>query len=284
MRTTFDQSTQIKVIEDKTSKVGVAEVVGYAGSLMAMGAVSLFLYENWSDITQAQRTASFSLLAIFLFVAGLIASNGADIRRRVSSYLYALAAISSGIAVYVTFPDNPAPLQSFALATVVALLGYTISSTLLSHLALFIASIGTLVGLGFEMVDSENLRLYTQVSLVTAFALTWLVLASIRLVHQDLGLLLGSVSIVAASQYSFFLGYENLSYAIALGFLVISIWLYTKVPSWALASAALVALGVSATEFVIATMENSIAALIGMLVVGGIVTTISIRASSSREV
>ena len=36
-------------------------------------------------------------------------------------------------------------------------------------------------------------------------------------------------------------------------------------------------------EFVIATMENSLPALIGMLVVGGIVATIGIRASSSKE-
>lgn len=284
MKTTFDQSPQIKVIGDKSSKVGVAELVGYAGSFMAIGAVGLFLNENWSDITQAQRTATFALMAIFLFVTGLIASNGAEIRRRVSSYLYTLAAISSGVAVYVTFPDTPAPLQSFALATVVTLLGYTISITLLSHLVLFVASIGTLIGLGYEMVDSESLRLYTQASLVIAFALTWLVLASIRMVHQDLGLFLGSVSIITVSQYSFFLNYENLSYAIALGFLVIAIWLYSKVPSWVIASAALVALGVSATELVIATMENSLAALIGMLVVGAIVTTIGIRASSSKEV
>ncbi len=79
------------------------------------------------------------------------------------------------------------------------------------------------------------------------------------------------------------MSYENLSYAVALGFLVIAIWLYSKVPSWVLASAALVALGVSAAEFVIATMENSLPALIGMLVVGGIVATICIRASSSKE-
>lgn len=284
MRTTFDQSTHISITEDKTSKVTIAEVIGYAGSFMAMGAVSLFLYENWGDITQAQRTATFSLLAIFLFVAGLIASNGAEIRRRVSSYLYSLAAISSGVAVYVTFPDTPVPLQSFALATVVALLGYTISATLLGHLALFIASAGTLIGLGYETVDSENLRLYTQVSLIIAFALTWLVLGSIRMVHQDLGLLLGSLSIMASSQYSFFLGYENLSYLISIGFLVVATWLYTKIPSWVLAATALIALGTSATEFVIATMENSLAAVIGMLIVGGIVTTIGIRSSSSKEV
>ena len=72
--------------------------------------------------------------------------------------------------------------------------------------------------------------------------------------------------------------------SLSLGFLVIAIWLYSKVPSWVIASAALVALGVSATELVIATMENSLAALIGMLVVGAIVTTIGIRASSSKEV
>lgn len=47
-------------------------------------------------------------------------------------------------------------------------------------------------------------------------------------------------------------------------------------------ASALATLGVGATEFVVATMDNSLAALVGMLLVGGIVTTLGIRSSSSN--
>ncbi len=283
MKTTFNQSTEVQIRELNTRQVSLPEVVGYAGSLMAMGAVSLFLYTKWEEITQAQKTATFSLVAIALFVTGLIASNGADVRRRVSSYIYTLATISSWLAVYVTFPDDPPILQSFALATVVALLGYTISSTMLGHAALFLTSVGTLAGLGYEMVGSENLRLYTQLSLVIAFALTWMAISSIRIVDQDLGLILANAAIIGSAQIAFFREYENLSYIIGVGLIVIAVWLYTKIASWVLAASSMTALGAGAAEFVISTMDNSLAAIIGMLLVGGIVTAIGIRAAGARN-
>jgi hypothetical protein len=262
MKTTFNQSGDVQIREYKSNQISLPE---------------------WEDITQAQKTATFSLIAIALFVVGLIASNGADVRRRVSSYIYTLATISSWLAVYVTFPDDPPVLQSFALATVVALLGYTISSTLLGHATLYLASVGTLVGLGFETVDSENLRLYTQLSLTVAFALTWMAISAIRIVDQDLGLIVSSLTILGAAQVAFFREYENLSYFIAVGLILISIWLYTKIGSWILAASAMTALGAGAAEFVISTMDNSFAAIIGMLLVGGIATTMGIRAAGSRN-
>lgn len=283
MKTTFNQSSEVQIRDINTRQISLPEVVGYAGSLMAIGAVSLFLYTKWEEITQAQKTATFSLIAIALFVTGLIASNGADVRRRVSSYIYSLATISSWLAVYVTFPDDPPILQSFALATVVALLGYTISSTMLGHATLFLASVGTLAGLGFETVDSENLRLYTQISLIIAFALTWMAISSIRIVDQDLGLILANATIIGTTQVAFFRGYENLSYVIGIGLIVIAVWLYTKIGSWILAASAMLTLGAGAAEFVISTMDNSLGAIIGMLLVGGIVTTIGIRAAGARN-
>lgn len=283
MKTTFDQSSVVQIKDYKSREVSLPEVVGYAGSLMAIGAISLFLYTEWEDITQAQKTATFSLIAIALFVIGLIASNGADVRRRVSSYIYTLATISSWLAVYLTFPDDPPVLQSFALATVVALLGYTISSTLLGHATLYLASVGTLVGLGLEVVDSENLRLYTQLSLSIAFALTWMAISAIRIVDQNLGLILSNLTILSAAQVAFFRGFEGLSYFVAAGSITITVWLYTKIGSWILAASAMAALGAVVAEFVISTMENSLVAIIGMLLVGGVVTTMGIRAAGSRN-
>lgn len=283
MRTTFSETAQIEITEEKASN-WLPEATAYAGSVIALGAIALGLADNWDEISQAQRTATFSLVAIAFFVAGLIASDTVEIRRRLSSYLYMLSALASGIAVYVTFDDDPAPLQSFALATVVALLGYTVAPTMIGHAGLFLTATGTLYGLGFQTVDSENLRIYTQISLVIAFALTWIVMGALRIVQQNLAFLLGSMSIFATSQLAFLANYERLSYVIAIGLVTLSIWLYQRMPSLSLVGTAFVTALTSIAEWVIGTMDRSIAAIIGAAVIGAITILIGAgRASVSRS-
>lgn len=283
MRTTFSETAQIEITEEKASN-WLPEATAYAGSVIALGAIALGLADNWDEISQAQRTATFSLVAIAFFVAGLIASDTVEIRRRLSSYLYMLSALASGIAVYVTFDDDPAPLQSFALATVVALLGYTVAPTMIGHAGLFLTATGTLYGLGFQTVDSENLRIYTQISLVIAFALTWIVMGALRIVQQNLAFLLGSMSIFATSQLAFLANFERLSYVIAIGLVTLSIWLYQRMPSLSLVGTAFVTALTSIAEWVIGTMDRSIAAIIGAAVIGAITILIGAgRASVSRS-
>ena len=283
MRTTFSETTEIKISEKRTS-TWLPEATAYAGSIVAIGAIGLGFADNWDEITQAQRTATFSLVAIAFFVSGLIASDTAEIRRRLSSYLYLLSAVASGIAVYVTFDEEPAPLQSFALATVVALLGYTVAPTMIGHAGLFIAATGTLYGLGFQAVDSENLRTYTQISLAIAFALTWIVMGALRMLHQDLAFLLGGASIFATSQLAFISEFERLSYAIAIGLVTVAIWLYQRMPSLALVATAFVNALTSISEWVISTMDSSMAAIAGAAVIGAITILIGAgRASSTKR-
>lgn len=282
MKTTFGESTKVEISKPKTQSL--PEVLSYAGSLIAVGAVTLWFSNYWEGISKSQKTASFSILAIALFVGGLLASDTADARRRLSGYLYLLSAASSGVAVYVTYDEEPAPLQSFALATVIALLGYTVASTLIGHAGLFMASTGTLVALGFQFVESENLRLYTQISLVIAFALTWLILSAFGTVNTHLGYALGTGAIFASAQYAFFRNFENLSYGIAAALLALSIWLYLRIPSWVLVISAISAFGVGLAEWVTRTMENSTSAIIGMLVVGTVITAISITMANSQRV
>ena len=281
MKTSFRESTRIEIAKPKNQSL--PEVLSYAGSLIALGAIGLGFYANWDELTKSQKTATFSIFAIAFFVGGLLASDTADLRRRLSGYLYFLSAASSGVAVYVTYDEKPAPLQSFALATVISLLGYTVAATLIGHAGLFLATSGTLVALGFEFVESENLRLYTQASLVIAFAMSWLILSAFTTVKTDLGYALATGAIFAVSQYAFIRNYESLSYAISLGLLVISAWLYLRIPSCALVISAIAAFSVGLTEWVMRTMDNSIAAIIGMTVVGAAITLVSIVMANSQR-
>lgn len=282
MNTTMNEITNIE-IKSVADRAMIPELVAYAGSVVSLGALAIGFYSNWEDITKNQKTATFSLLAIALFVTGLIASDTAAIRRRLSGYLYTLAAASSGVAVYVTFTEDSATLQAFALAAVVALLGYTVSPTLVGHLALFVSAGGTLVALADQTVDSVDLRRYTQLSLVIAFAIGWLVLANLQTVSMSFGYLLASVALLASSQYAFNQKYENLSYAIGVGFVLLAIWLYSQTPSLVLIGAALVTMALSLTEWVISGMENSMIAIVAMLVIGTLMTFISATAVRARR-
>jgi len=107
-------------------------------------------------------------------------------------------------------------------------------------------------------------------------------ISSIRIINQNLGLILSNLAIIGTAQITFFREFENLSYIIGVGLIVLAVWLYTKIASWILAASAMTALGAGAAEFVISTMDNSLAAIIGMLLVGGIVTAIGIRAAGAR--
>ena len=281
MRTIFGETAQMTTREQKKSN-WLPETTAYVGSAIAIGAIGLGFASNWEEITQAQRTATFSLLAIAFFVAGLIASDTAEVRRRLSSFLYLLSAAAAGIAVYVTFVDEPAPLQSFALVTVVALLGYTVAPTMIGHAGLFIAATGTLYALGFQTVESENLRLYTQMSLAIAFALTWIVMGAIEMVHRDLAFLLGGASVFATAQLAFIQEQERLSYSISFGLLILAIWLYRRMPSMALVGTAFAAALTALAEWVVRTMDSSMAAIIAVTIIGVITALIGSGQAGAR--
>ena len=270
-----------KIEGEVSSNDRVAEVSAYSGLFISLGAIALGFLANWEEITKNQKTATFSLLAIAFFVAGLIASNTIETRRRFSSFLYLLAAVSSAIAVYVTFTDEAAPLQALALATVVTLLGYTVSPTIVGHLGLYLATAGTLLSLGFELVDSENLRLYTQISLVIAFAIGWMLLSSMSVVHPETGYALASLTIFGASQIALLRGYNNLSYAIALSSVALFAWLYFVMRSWILAIVGLIAFPVTMAEWVVSAMDSSMASLSGMFIAGLLLALISASSISA---
>ena len=274
----------IKINEERPERnTVIPEMLSYLGALLLISGIGLIMYQRWDQITQSQRTATFSLLSIAFFVAGLLAGDTVDIRRRVSGFLYVLASGSAGGAVYVTFPSDLAPFRSLALAAIVALFGYTIAQTALGHLVLYGLTAGTLIALIYENIDAEEIRLYTTMSVTVALSLFWIVLAATSTVEKELGLSLGLWTFFLASQWSFAQEYRSLSYSIALGMIATCLWLYTKVPSWVLVTAGTIAFITSLTEFIFETMDGSLAAAIGLLVIGAITVIAGVRTVSSRR-
>lgn len=259
------------------------EVLSYFGVILALGGVSLIIYQKWDEITQSQKTAIFSLMAIAFFVAGLLAGDTENLRRRVSGFLYVLAAAASGLAVYVTFPSDIAPFRSFALAAVVSLFGYTISQTSFGHIALFASTSGALITLIIENVETRDLRIYTGISVGVAFSMLWVLLAAVDSVERDLGLALGTWGFFMAAQVAFASEFQMLSYSITLALIALCLWLYAKEPSWVLVTAGMLSFVISLGEFVIETLDGSIAAAIGLLIIGAITATLSVQVVNRRR-
>ncbi|NDC12897.1 MAG: DUF2157 domain-containing protein, partial [Actinobacteria bacterium] len=150
MNTKLAEVKATKEVEEAKKSTLVPEILSYLGALLFISGVTLILYQQWDDISQAQKTATFSLLAIAFFTSGLLAGDTVDIRRRVSSFLYVLSASGAGLAVYVTFPEDLAPFRALALVAVISLFGYTIAQSALGHLALFVSATGMLLALVYE--------------------------------------------------------------------------------------------------------------------------------------
>ena len=88
---------------------------------------------------------------------------------------------------------------------------------LLGHAGLFLITEGTLVSLAYQTVESENLRLYTQISLGIAFALAWMLLGAVRTLHQDFAFSLSASSIFFASQIAFVRDFPGYTFECHLG-------------------------------------------------------------------
>ena len=212
----------------------------------------------------------------------MLAGDTEDIRRRVSGFFYVLSSTSAGASVYVTFPKDLALFRSAVLAALIALFGYTISPTLLGHFTSFALSITSLVALVLENISSTELRIYSGTSLVIAFALFWIVLSALDTVERDLGLALGFWSFFMAGQAAFAWDYRSLSYSIAVGLVATCLWLYTKVQSWVLIISGLITFIVAIGEFILESLDGSLSAAIGLLIIGAVIALLSVRTLSER--
>jgi len=98
-----------------------------------------------------------------------------------------------------------------------------------------------------------------------------------------LGLSLGLWSFFLASQWAFAQEYRTLSYSIALGMIATCLWLYAKIPSWVLITAGTIAFITSLVEFVFETLDGSITAAVGLLVIGAFTVIAGLRTVGSRR-
>lgn len=171
-----------------------AELAGYAGAALLVGAVGLFLRTGWQDLSDPSRVVLLAVATVLLAAAGAaIVTVGAEsirelarhhdsARRRLVSTLWAGAAATAAAGAGL-LADGHEPLAASTTAVVVAGAGYALVPGAVGQLAAFLAWIGLVSALIDEVGDEPGTTTAYAVAFVL-LAAAWCALASLRVLHE----------------------------------------------------------------------------------------------------
>ena len=211
----------------------LAEIAGYAGGSLLLGAVALFLGNGWHDLSEGSRVMILVCTALLMLVIGaLIAMAGDSVRslgrthdsarRRLVSVLWTFAAATAAGAAGLAV-DHYELAAASATGLVVAGVCYALVPSAVGLFGSWAASIGLLCGLIAEIGDYPDTTPYALVLL--ALGALWVVLARTKVLReQEVGLALGAGLALVAAQLPVIsyeadeLGYALTAVVAAVGF------------------------------------------------------------------
>ena len=231
----------------------LAELAGYAGGSLALGAAGLFLATEWSALGDAARATALLVAALALAAGGaaIVLTSGRtprelgarhdSARRRLVSVLWALAACALAGAVGVLSGDEPV-LAASAAGLGAAVAGYALVRGAPGQLATAAAATAV-VGAAVERVgDSPDTATPYAVAFV-ALAATWAGLAGARVLRErDLGFAVAAVLGVIGGQLPVLAdGWHGLAYALTAAVAVAGYAGYAVTRSWPVLAGGVVA-------------------------------------------
>ena len=220
----------------------LAEIAGYAGGALLLGAVALFLASGWKDLSEMSRVMILVWTALLLIVAGgLIALGGGSVRalgrthdsarRRLVSVLWTFAAATAAGAAGLAVDDYELAAAS-AMGLLVVGVGYAFVPSAVGQLGAWAAGIGLVCGLIAQIGDYPNTTPYA-VALVALGAL-WAGLAVTRVLgEREPGLALGAgLALVAAQLPVISYDTDTLGYALTAAVAAAGFGGYLSTRSW----------------------------------------------------
>jgi hypothetical protein len=260
----------------------LAEIAGYAGGALLIGAAALFLGNGWQDLSETSRVVILTGLSVLLVVAGGLIGLGAgsvralgrrhdSARRRLVSVLWTFAAGSAAGAAGLAVNDHGfvhSLTAASAAGLLVVSLCYATVPSAVGQLGVWAGSIGLVCGLILQIGDRPDTTPYA-VALVALGAL-WAGLALTRVVREaEPGLALGAgLALVAAQLPVISYDFDELGYALtaavaALGFVG---YLWTR--SWSVLGVAVLATTLVVPEALHDWTNGSVPASGSLLVAG----------------
>lgn len=230
----------------------LAELAGYAGGALVLGAAGLFLGTAWGGLGDGTRAAVLLGTAVALLAAGAVLAlvSGQPVgslrtdtgspRRRLVSTLWALGAlaVAGGVAVLA---DTDQPLEAAVAGLVVAAIGYLLVSGAPGHVAAAVAvAVATTATL--DRVDASATSTAYALAYV-GLAVLWTLLTATRVLRErDLGFALAAAAALGGAQLPVLAGgTEDLGYALTALVASAGYAGYVAVRSWPVLAAAVVA-------------------------------------------
>ena len=258
----------------------LAEIAGYVGGALLLGAVSLFLLSGWADLDEPARVTLLVTLAVALLVSGgaVAWSSGEPVhrlrqradsaRRRLVSVLWTFAAIATSAAAGVAADDRQA-VAAGAVGLVVAATTYAVMPAVVGQLAVWAASIALVSGLVGEMGPGPGATAYTWA--LFALGVGWVGLGFARVVGaREVALATGSaLALVAAQLPVFDAEHVGTAYLLTAGAATAGYVGFVATRSWSLLAAGVVATALVVPEALHDWTDGSVSAA-GLLLVAGL--------------
>lgn len=277
------------------SRANLAELAGYAGGALLLGAAGLFLSTEWSGLSDGGRAAVLLGVSAVLFAGGavVVALSGSgpralgaardSARRRLTSTLWALGAAAAfgGVAVAV---DAEPPLAGAAVGLVLAAIGYALVSGAPGHLVVGLAAATTAVMAVDEWSQPDSPAWFAVALMLVA--VVWGGLASARLlVERDLGFAVASVLGILAGQLPVLVDDDQgLGYALTA---LVAVWGfagYLVVRSWPVLAGGVVATTLVVPEALHDWTDGSVSVAGALLVAGLTLLAASVAGLRLRRV
>jgi hypothetical protein len=255
----------------------LAEVAGYAGGALLLGAGALFLTDGWQHLSDRTRALSLTGLAVLLIVAGAVIAigNGSvrelgrthdSARRRLVSVLATFAAACAAGAAGLVVEDYELAISSAAGLVVVGL-GYALVPSAVGQFGAWLASIGVVTGLIDEIGDEPGGTTYG-VALV-ALGAVWVGLAVAHVLREhELGLALGAGLALVAAQLPLIDDNSTLGYAVTAAVSVAGFAGYLSTRSWSVLGVGVLAMTLVVPEAVHDWTDGSVSSAGSLLLAG----------------
>lgn len=256
----------------------LAEIAGYAGGALLLGAVALFLTSGWQDLSDTSRVVILAGTAVLLIVAGgLIALGGGPVRalgrdrdsarRRLVSVLWTFAAASAAGSAGLALDGHELVAASVVGLAAVGV-GYALVPSAVGQLGAWAACIGLVCGLVDEIGDVPNTTPYAV--LLVALGALWAGLAMTRVLREgEPGLALGAGLALFAAQLPVFASeVSGLGYTLTAGVAVAGFAGYLSTRSWSVLGAGVLATTLVVPEALYDWTDGSVSAAGSLLVAG----------------
>lgn len=242
----------------------LAEVAGYLGAALLLGAAALFLASGWADLSRSGRVALMTVVAAALAAGGALVVQTSDVslrdvvrrvrgaesrlgptRQRLVSVLWAFASAAAAFAAGLAAQRWEVAVGS-AVGLALAIGGYLLVRGAVGQLGMWIGSIVLLTSLVAEIGDEPGSSSYA-IALVPLGA-AWAALGLTGLVRdREVALASGAgLALVAAQLPVLNDSYEILGYLLTTGVAVAGFLGHLATRSWSV-----LATGVIATTLVV---------------------------------